>query len=83
MQAMNEGGFFWRCFCAVSPRQQDSTSIYSSKLLFWCILLLWLKALMGVARWVVGQARSSEETLSVAGVFPQRFALNSLSSLNN
>lgn len=34
MQAMKEGGFFWRCFCVVSPHQQDSTSTYSSKLVF-------------------------------------------------
>ena len=34
IQATNEGGFFWRCFCVVSPHQQDSTSIYSSKVVF-------------------------------------------------
>ena len=34
MQVMNGAGFFWRYFCAVSPHQQDSTSIYSSKLVF-------------------------------------------------
>ena len=28
MQATNEAGFFWRCFCAVLLHQQDSTSIY-------------------------------------------------------
>lgn len=68
MQAMNEGGFFWRCFCAVSRHQQDSTSIYSSKLVFWCILLLQLTALRAVARWFVDQVLRDSLLVSFCNV---------------